>query len=145
MSRFDLYSELIENTAFRAQIQAKSKMLKTAEQAFIAGTGALEAIQQPIAEILKLCEYNPALLTPHFFPAYPRDTPLSLLARPFMVEMLKFQIGGFCVLRAGRQVGKCVSAKTKVTAEIDGTIQTITCASLFNTAVAIADTGLPSC
>jgi len=145
MSNFDLYAELIENTTFQKSIQEKSDRLQQAEREFKAGTGTLQAIQAPIQDILKTCHYNPALLTPHFFPAYPRDVPLSLLARPFMVEMFKFQIGGFTVYRAGRQVGKCVSAKTKVTVEINGTTQTVTSASLFTSAKANADTSLLDC
>ena len=74
---------------------------------------AEDKIKQLTVDIYRLCDYNPGFLIPYFFPKFhptvPKPTPLTLQDRPYAFAIFYFQIGGFIVFRASRQIGKSTS------------------------------------
>lgn len=93
----------------------------------ISEIGRLEKINSPAAEdkiknltveIYRHCHHNPGFLIPYFFPKFhptvPHPTPLSLQDRPYAFAIFYFQIGGFIVFRASRQIGKMAAVTEPV-------------------------------
>jgi hypothetical protein len=74
---------------------------------------ALERVNQLTIDVYRHCHYNPGFLVPYFFPHFhpsvSKATPLTLQDRPYAFAIFYFQIGGFIVFRASRQIGKSTS------------------------------------
>lgn len=47
-----------------------------------------------MTELLRTCDYNPSLLVPYFFPAFPEDKPMTLWTRPHAMSMMAFVPNG---------------------------------------------------
>jgi len=79
----------------------------------VGSPAAEERVKQMTVDIYRLCHYNPGFLVPYFFPQFhptvPQPTPLTLQDRPYAFAIFYFQIGGFIVFRASRQIGKSTS------------------------------------
>lgn len=101
VAQTDLYVKIKNDAEFQRQVLGLTDALHRAE----AGKDR-SASRKASAELLKLCNYNPSLLVPHFFPQYPRTEPLSLLKRPFTIALMDKHVGGFTVIRGSRQIGK---------------------------------------
>ena len=108
----DLYKTISSEGEFRHKISKLATEIHHLEKQVKSDPVHNTAIAERMADIYRLCQYNPTLLVPYFFPKYPYDKPLSMLSRPFSVAMLDFQFGGYTVIRASRQIGKCLTVNT---------------------------------
>lgn len=59
-----------------------------------------------MAEMWKACGGNASLLTPWFFPKYPRGDPFSMMSRPFNMILMYLLPYHLFTLRGSRQIGK---------------------------------------
>lgn len=109
MSSFDLYANITKNVAFRNKI---NKLMGEFHLACKSKNKVLKS--QLFNQILLLCQGNPSLLMPYFFPDFHRKKPLSLITRPYAFYLGMFSPGGFSCIRSGRQVGKCPHGNTKL-------------------------------
>ena len=127
---FDLMAHLRKNKNKAQAIDAAVTKLKKLEAMYSRGEPVSNEIQKSIADLVILCGHNLGFLVPYLFPAYPSDSPLSLMARPYMFALLSMAGNVSVTFRAGRQIGKCVSGDTVLrTPEGD-----ITIAELFESA-----------
>ncbi len=68
------------------------------------GTDGAKATLQ---RLLQLCNYNPSLLVPYYWPDYPQPGKgMSLMDRPFQIALMEVIAGLEVTVRAGRQIGK---------------------------------------
>jgi hypothetical protein len=65
--------------------------------------------------LFQRCGYNFGLLVPGLYPTLDNGKPMSLNKRPFMHVMTCLAPGYTLTLKAGRQIGKCVTGDTEVT------------------------------
>lgn len=105
----DLYKALTTNPEFNSKVTKQLKLVQLAD-----AKGDREAVANEIHELLKLCEFNASLLVPYFFPKYPETEPMTLWSRPHAFSMFAMTLLGQTVVKASRQVGKCVGGATKV-------------------------------
>jgi hypothetical protein len=141
---FDLYSKLRTEGQFRHRMAALAADLKKVEALVEAGKAPQSRAAEILMAIYRLSDYNPSLLVPYFFPKYPRNSPLSLLPRPFMIEMMKLQVGGSTTIRASRQIGKCVDGRTAVAAcAAGGEPEAMEASALFDACKAAATPAAP--
>lgn len=109
MPYFDVEWNARTNPAFQTALARIASRIAKAEHVSSLTEDAQIATGVAIRDLLKLCNYNFGLLTPYFFPRYPKDQPLSLKDRPYSYAMFNFQIGGSTTVRASRQIGKSTS------------------------------------
>lgn len=106
----DVYWKVCTDTAFRKKIAQYGSDIARLERAAPNDHRAAEALKDKLVQFYLFCNHNPGLLVPHFFPNYPKPgRPLSLVDRPFSFSMFNFQMGGWTVIRASRQIGKSTS------------------------------------
>jgi hypothetical protein len=130
--RNDLYYRLRHDTDFRNRLHILSERIRKSSDK--ADKDALASTQRnkDLIELYKLSNFNPGLLVPYFFPAYPKTQPLSLRSRPFVFSMLDFIVGGYLVIRASRQIGKCFDCNTLHEVIVDeGPVKIMTAEQLF--------------
>jgi hypothetical protein len=126
---YDLLSAVRRNPKKALEIEkALSRIEMVSRQAKL-GKASRDQLSEAQAAILPLCGFNFGLLIPSFFPSYPEEFPLSLLARPFMFAMTCLAPDSVVTFRSGRQVGKCVTGDTVVSTDRLGAIAI---ASLFD-------------
>lgn len=106
---FDLQKELTTNVDFNNKVTALMKNIFKADK-----EGKTEDVKYNVSELLKLCDFNPSLLVPYFFPNFADSKPMSLLSRPHAIGMMAFIPNGTLVVNASRQIGKCVAGKSKI-------------------------------
>ena len=107
----DINWEARTNGVFRSKLESLINEIAVNE---MRGTPAcMERVKQLTIDIYRHCHYNPGFLIPYFFPRFhptvPTPTPLTLQDRPYAFAIFYFQIGGFIVFRASRQIGKSTS------------------------------------
>jgi hypothetical protein len=129
----DLLSEVRRNPQKAAAIQTALARLDKVTSDIQLGKASSAEVTEAQAALIPLCGFNFGLLIPYYFPRYPLDEPLSLLARPFMFAMTCLAPDSVTTLRAGRQVGKCVVGETTITTDKLGDISI---AELFDLAKA---------
>lgn len=112
---FDVCSRMRQDAAFKTDVVAKLTALDNLVKQQSAGKLDPKHLRDATGDLVKASGYNLGMLVPFYFPKYPRDEPLSLLTRPFMFSMFCLAPNSTIVLNAGRQVGKCASAHTRVT------------------------------
>ena len=82
-----MYLDLEYESRTSGQFQHRLKqLLVEVEQAYGLAQrdrAHLERYQRALSEILRLCNFNTVFLTPHFWPRYPRDEPLTFANYPF--------------------------------------------------------------
>jgi hypothetical protein len=115
MAYFDLYSKL-QDSRFQARIKSAIGELRRIERLEAKGRTVPESKKAEVfLDIFKTCNYNAALLVPLYFPKYlgydenNRPVSLSLLNRPFTLDMYRLQMHGYTVIRGSRQLGKSVT------------------------------------
>jgi len=137
----DVYWQAKGDPAFRKELGRLIHKISVSEKAAIKDPVARNVFRSSLTELYRLCNYNAGFLVPHFFPAYPYTKPLSLQARPFSFSMFNMQIGGFTVMRASRQVGKCLGWHTVLTVltKQDPNPKSVTAEDLFNMALNFDD------
>jgi hypothetical protein len=118
----DLLSDVRKNPTKGLQIQAALERLEKVTLDKSLGKASAEDLSEAQAAIVPLSGFNFGLLMPSFFPRYHLGQPLSLLARPFMFAMTCLAPDSVTTLRAGRQVGKCVTGDTLLTTDKLGEI-----------------------
>ena len=106
MAYLDLAWLLQSDPTFTAELVALSKEIQRLEPMAKRNTSMQPALERVMMRFIRKCDYNTGLLVPYFFPRYPKEKPLSLNDRPFSFAIFNFQIGGFTVIRASRQIGK---------------------------------------
>jgi len=99
-----------DDSNFRHRLNRKVARLAQLEK-MTGGTGNQE-IGKVLMDVLRMCDFNAALLVPYFFPAYPKELPLSLSRRPFQAAFMDVQVGGYITAVTGRQSGKCIKHNT---------------------------------
>lgn len=105
----DLQKVLTTNPAFATRAaKLMDKLMKASAANDAAG------VQTEMLALLRLCDYNPTLLVPYFFPHFPEQDPMSLLSRPHAVSMMAFIPNGRCTVCASRQIGKCLDGESKL-------------------------------
>jgi len=109
---FDLVSHMRSNPVKARRINEAVAALKIIEHRMAKGEPVVHEMQKHLSSLVSLCGHNLGLLIPYLFPAYPTDSPLSLLARPYMFALLSMGGNVNVTFRAGRQVGKCVVGST---------------------------------
>lgn len=134
----DLNWEVRTNAEFSHKINEISKEISRLEKLSDGDPHASNKIAERIIDIYRLCKYNAGLLVPYFFPQYPYDRPLSCFARPYSFAMFHMQMGGFLSIRAGRQIGKCLTHSTQLEVDVQGEKKKISAAELFNIAKSAA-------
>ena len=112
---FDLYRNMTV-PSFRASIEEKVLRLRKLETMQRNGQLVPEAdVADCVADVVRSCDYNMALLVPYYFPNYlgvdewGKANPLSLMNRPFTVAMFHIMFSGCLTIRGSRQVGKSVT------------------------------------
>jgi hypothetical protein len=133
---YDLFSDLRKSPERLAEVEAAMRRVDSVTQEFAAGKASRSEITEAEAALIPLCGFNFGLLMPRVFPRYPKEEPLDLSSRPFMFAMTSLTPNSVVTLKAGRQVGKCVTEETRVTTP-DGEV---TMLDLFNDGVAVSDT-----
>lgn len=111
---FDLNRKLQHDSSFRNEVTQTLAATSGALERLEEGVTSSDEVSSAFAQLLRVSGYNMALLFPFYFPRYPFDTPLSLLARPYMPVMTCLAPNSRVTLLAGRQVGKCVTGETVV-------------------------------
>lgn len=107
--QFDLHRELTTNVDFNNKAQRLMSLIAKSEQA-----GELEDMKGYLKELLTMCEFNPSLLVPYFFPKFPDQDPMTLWSRPHAFSMMAFTPNASLTVNASRQIGKCLSGDTTV-------------------------------
>jgi len=142
---FDVYWELCSNSAFRKEITKRCDEIIKLEQAACNNRSAGDLLAKKLLEFYTFCNNNPGLLVPHFFPDYPKKgVSLNLIARPFAFSMFNFQAGGWVVVRASRQIGKCLGFNELLQIRLietpENTVEKeISAVDLFSVACALSD------
>ena len=109
---FDLLAHMRKNPVKANAISNAVDRIKILERKMTKGEPVMIEFQRALAELVTLCGHNLGFLVPFLFPAYPADSPLSLMARPYMFALLSMAGNTNVTFRAGRQIGKCVSWDT---------------------------------
>jgi hypothetical protein len=118
----DLLSDVRKNPTKSLRIQAALERLEKVTLDRSLGKASADDLTEAQAAIVPLSGFNFGLLIPSFFPRYHMGQPLSLLSRPFMFAMTCLAPDSVTTLRAGRQVGKCVTGETLLTTDKLGEI-----------------------
>lgn len=94
-------------------------------------SGEHMAFRQHMTELLRLCDYNPSLLAPVFFPDFEGGGPMTFWERPHAIAMLSMTPTGTITVQASRQVGKCLSVNALCKCKVDGEEKTMTMGDIF--------------
>jgi len=127
----DLNYEVQTNGMFRDKLNTIYKEIARLENLAGEDPSINDKISEYIIEIYRLCKFNAGLLVPYFFPQYPYDKPLSCSARPYSYAMFHMQIGGFLAIRAGRQIGKCLTKDTRIKTCVNNEEKEMTAKEIF--------------
>jgi hypothetical protein len=110
----DLMSAIRKDPRKSRLVSDALQRVDTITRAIADGKASRQDLTRAQASLVPLCGFNFGLLMPSFFPRYPFDAPLSLIARPFMFAMTCLAPNSTITLKAGRQVGKCVTGDTEI-------------------------------
>src|SRR5258707_1273957 len=105
----DLEYRIRTDGEFRQELQKLQERLASFDQLLLRDSRYLGQYHQALDELLQFCRFNFALLTPYFWPAYPKNKPLVYSNYPFAFHLFNFQIGGSTVIRGSRQISKTTS------------------------------------
>lgn len=106
---FDLQKELTTNIDFQNRIIRKLHDIELAEK-----SSDRELWKEEIMELLRMCDYNPSLLVPMFFPKFYRGKSMTLHTRPHAIAMMAMGANLTMTIQASRQVGKCLTGKSAI-------------------------------
>lgn len=73
----------------------------------------LKVYQDRLYEIVEFCQFNLSFLVGYYFPAYPKDKPLSLADYPFAFQLMALQVGGFLCVKGSRQISKSTTLSVR--------------------------------
>lgn len=104
--QFNLAHRLQSDMRLKERLSSLQTRMADLEGLSASGEAYLRERNQIIMSIWKDCGYNYSMLTPFFFPDYPKGKPMSMLDRPFnMALMFSLPYWSF-TLRGSRQIGK---------------------------------------
>jgi len=103
---FDLENRLRTDGQFRHELRRRQDRLARLDQLLLRHPGQRAQYHEALKDLLEFCRFNFALLTPYFWPAYPKSKPLLYSNYPFAFQMFNLQLGGFTVIRGSRQISK---------------------------------------
>lgn len=126
---FDLQKAITTDVTFNNKIQKLMHDLTLAE-----ASNDKEAIRNSMLELLRACDYNASLLVPFFFPKFAGSKPMTLWSRPHAFSMMAVGAGNIYTIQASRQIGKCLTGRTKLCCKTQNTEEEITIEDLFNEA-----------
>jgi len=109
---FDLFKHLRSDARKNKLINETLAQMVALEAAKAEGQPTFLEMRQKMTEMVNLCGFNFGLLLPYIFPKYIKGRPLDLVSRPFMFALTCLAGNSIVVLRAGRQIGKCVCGDT---------------------------------
>lgn len=82
---FDLQKEITTNPVFIEKVSRIMNLLIEADS-----NKDVNAFRHYEEQLLRVCDYNPSLLVPYFFPRFPEDKPMTLWTRPHAMSMMAF-------------------------------------------------------
>lgn len=91
---------------FRSRLQGFSSELERLEPLALRHEKFAIQYQDTLLKFLEFCQFNLALLTPYYFPRYPKDQPLNFKEYPFSFALFNFEIGSSTTVRGSRQISK---------------------------------------
>lgn len=124
---FDLQKALTTDSVFIAKVEDQLKKLKYATD-----NNNKEAERNELLKLLRLCEFNPSLLVPFFFPKFIGNEAMRLWSRPHAFAMMNLGANLTITVQASRQVGKCLAKDTKLDIKHNGAICKKTIKDLFD-------------
>lgn len=124
---FDLQKKLTSDPKFCEDVK-----ILLADIAEAHASGNVEKLKRKNTELLRLCAFNPSLFLPYFFPNFQDGKPMTLWARPHAFAMMAMIPNGSLTIAASRQIGKCVTGDTEVTAVVSGERKKLGMKELFN-------------
>lgn len=65
-----------------------------------------ESAQDTLKLLLRHCKYNPSFLLSYYYPAYPKNDPMTLSNFPYAFHLMALNVGGYMVVRGSRQIAK---------------------------------------
>jgi len=111
---FNLATNLTKDVLLRNRLASLTTRLSDMGGSDATGMAYVEERNRIIASIWKDCGHNFSLLTPYFFPSFPKGKPMSMLDRPFNMCMM-FSLPFWNVtMRGSRQIGKTTTLGTRV-------------------------------
>lgn len=125
----DLQRKLTSDPVFTDKVKARMAAIQDASR-----TGDKMAVRRAMLDMLRLCEFNPSLLVPFFFPSYPFNKPMTLWTRPHAMGMLSVMPNATITVCTGRQTGKCCTGDTTVPCRESGEHKTLTLKQIFDKA-----------
>lgn len=128
---YDLLSHLRRDPRKAKLVGDTLQRVERITKAISEGKATRTDLAEAQGELIRHCGFNFGLLIPNFFHRYPLEEPLNLLNRPFMFAMTCLGPDSVVTLKAGRQVGKCVTADTTVSARWPGGEGQLTMDQLF--------------
>ena len=135
---YDLLSSIRKDPKKSRLVGDAMQRVDSITRAVVDGKASRRDLMEAQSKLVPLCGFNFGLLIPAFFPRYPFDSPLSLVARPFMFAMTCLAPNSVVTLKAGRQVGKCVTGETAIYTDKGRT----TIAALFELGQPITSTNI---
>lgn len=119
---FDLQKALTTDPKFIARVERIMKAMLLAEK-----EGNKTAWRNEVLELLRVCDYNPALLSSYYFPKFIRGKPMTFWSRPHAFAMLAMGANLTLTVQASRQIGKCLSGETVIDVRHDDADRTRSC------------------
>lgn len=113
---FDFYKWLAEDRDRCDRLVGEINALHRAVGLKYRGTGNMDngQLRSTALGLMRKCGYNFGMLIPVIYHTLNNGRPMSLGSRPFMHVMTCLAPGYSVTLKAGRQVGKCVTGDTTV-------------------------------
>jgi hypothetical protein len=105
----DLEYRIRTDGEFRHELNRRQRRLEELDHLSQCHSRHTHEYHQALYEYIEFCQFNLALLTSYFWPAYPKDKPLYYADYPFAFQMFNYQPAGFMVFRASRQISKSTS------------------------------------
>lgn len=125
---FDLQKKLTTDPVFASKASTLLNKISEADSRH-----DKKSRDESIMQLLRLCDNNPSLLVPIFFPKFSVNKPMSLLSRPHAIAMMAIAPNASVTICSSRQIGKCLSGTSILRVEdAEGTRQDTTIKELFD-------------
>lgn len=106
MAYLDLEYKLRTDGDFRHLIINFARTLQFFDAAARRDAKFLPRYRETLNDFLLLCNRNLVMLTPFFFPKYPKGKPLNFAEYPFAWNLFSLEIGASTTVRGSRQISK---------------------------------------
>ena len=112
MPYVDLEYKLRTDDAFYGEIAHYAEILKMVGAAAATDPAMENRYKETLNDFLLKCDNNPVMLTPYFFPKYPKGEPLNFLEFPFAWNLFRWEVGSYTTVRGSRQIAKSTALAT---------------------------------